>query len=182
MLECEVARLREVYGHDVSAANVSIQQYQQRVQSVSEENEILKGILSAHGIPFEAELERRRAERGIPGQQTSPFTTTTPSTQVTPGSNPYTTTPPTTVSPNTISPHSISPPVNGTAPAAQINISPTQAYSTEVHQLSSSSVPVDVLDRSGPACAEPVQAIGGGGIFEVDPQLQIDFVLTCVTT
>lgn len=184
MLECEVARLREVYGHDISAANVSLQQNQQRIQSLGEENEMLKRILSAHGIPFEADLadlERQRAERALPGQQSSPFSNHTPSTQVSPGSHPFTTTtPPTTISSNTVSPHSISPPVNGIAPPPQMNISPTQAYSTEVHQLSSHSngVAMDSLDRSGHVSAEPVQAMGG--IFETDPQLQIDFVLTCV--
>ncbi|RJE18751.1 hypothetical protein PHISCL_08915 [Aspergillus sclerotialis] len=172
-LEVEVSRLREAYGQDLSAANVSVQQHKQKVQTLSDENEILKGILSAHGIPFEADLERYRAERAHPGQQSSPFSSHTPSTHITSASHPFTTTPPTSVSPN-----SVSPPINGTmhAPAFN-NISPTQAYSTQVNQISNSPA-MDVIDRSGQSqsFAEPVQAIGG--IFETDPQLQIDFVLT----
>lgn len=173
-LEVEVSRLREAYGQDLSAANVSVQQHKQKVQTLSDENEILKGILSAHGISFEAELERYRAERPPQGHQSSPFSSHTPSTHVTSATHPYTTTPPTSVSPN-----SVSPSVNGTMQAPSMNISPTQAYSTQVYQMSNSPS-MDVVDRAGPSqsFAEPVQAIGG--IFETDPQLQVDFVLTYV--
>ena len=173
-LEVEVSRLREAYGQDLSAANVSVQQHKQKVQTLSDENEILKGILSAHGIPFEADLERYRAERAHPGQQSSPFSSHTPSTNITSASHAFTATPPTSVSPN-----SVSPPVNGTIHPPAFNISPTQAYSTQVNQISHSPV-MDVIDRSdqSQSFAEPVQAIGG--IFESDPQLQIDFVLTYV--
>lgn len=176
-LENEVSRLREAYAVEISAANVSIQQHQQRVQTLSDENDVLRGILSSHGIPFEAEVERRKAERAAARSQYSPFTSS-PSSQTqaasaSTGNQSYAITPTTTVSNN------VSPSANGTT---YFDISPTQQF---FHQPPAAQAPqggsASMLDRSGPAHDGPVQAMpAAGGIFEEDPQLQIDFILTCV--
>ncbi|GAB1191445.1 hypothetical protein APSETT444_000624 [Aspergillus pseudonomiae] len=75
-LETEVSRLREAYTQEISAANLTVHQHREMVRSLSEENNILKEILAAHGINYEAEVERRKAERTSPTNatyQSSPF-------------------------------------------------------------------------------------------------------------
>lgn len=171
-LEEDVSRLKEAYAYDITAANKSVKEHRDRTQTLTDENDILKEILSAHGIPFEAEVERRKAERG----QYSPFNSSAgsqipgigPGSQTTPVSN----TPPTTVSAN------ISPPANDTA---YFDISPPQPFSSEPPSGPiSHGESMGTFDRSGHCdFGAPVQAIGG--IFEEDPQLQIDFILTCAT-
>lgn len=165
-LETEVSRLREAYTQEISSANVSVQQQRQVIHSVTEENDILKEILSAHGIAYEGELERRKADRPKPGyHQSSPFTSSLAST-VPPvpasNSNPVYTTPPTTVS-SSFSPR------NG-----ENSVSPKSEPVSRGSQMHS-HCELD-LGMSG-----PVQAVqAASGVFETDPQMQIDFVLTCV--
>lgn len=173
-LETEVSRLREAYTQEISSANVTMQQQRQVIHSVTEENDILKEILSAHGIPYEAELERRRAQRPAPGyHQSSPFSgsvggSTVPTVPASNG-NPYTT-PPTTVSSN-LSPR------NG--PEHAVDISPRSGSVSHSHHmvLQCESSFLDGSRGIGSAgMNEPVQALEG--VFEKDPQLQIDFILT----
>jgi hypothetical protein len=178
-LETEVSRLREAFTQEMSAANLAVVQHREMLQTVNDENAILKELLTAHGVQFEAQLERRRAERRSAGRgfQSSPLAGSSvvsraPAAPAASNGNTYTT-PPTTVS-NVSS--DVSPLASGMervdiSPAHEITPPPPIAMTA-----SSCEIPAN-LDLSAIARnQEPVQAVGG--IFEVDPQLQIDFILT----
>ncbi|KAJ5801696.1 uncharacterized protein N7518_003764 [Penicillium psychrosexuale] len=176
-LETEVSRLREAYTTEIAEANASIQQHKEMMHSIREENEILKEILAASGIQYEADLEGRRAERPpmMPFQSPVTVAGSSNASQIAPlansASNPNTT-PATTIS-SDLSPRangmdhsSVSPPI-GYAPQQQV-------YHTSVggHSMSmdhSSCAPVDTM--------QPMP-VTRGGVFETDPQLQVDFILT----
>ncbi|CAG8902742.1 unnamed protein product [Penicillium egyptiacum] len=176
-LETEVSRLREAYTTEIAEANTSIRQHKEMMHSIREENEILKEILAAHGIQYEADLERRRAERPpMMAFKSSPVTVTGSSTtsQTAPlahSASNHNTTPATTISSgmspraNGIDHSAVSPPIG--YPSHQ------QVYHTGAgeHSMSmdhSSCAPVDTM--------QPMPA--KGGVFESDPQLQVDFILT----
>ncbi|RAH81903.1 hypothetical protein BO86DRAFT_389197 [Aspergillus japonicus CBS 114.51] len=169
-LETEVSRLREAYTQEISAANLTVVQHRDMVQTLSDENTILKEILVAHGINFEPELERRKAERGSMGYHSSPFASSSVASQpsnVAPNGGAVYTTPPTTVS------ASLSPSTHG---VEQIDVSPVQELAPP--QSAYQAAPCDALatlDQIAPASRAPIQL---PGIFEADPQLQIDFILT----
>ncbi|KAG2021418.1 hypothetical protein GB937_004755 [Aspergillus fischeri] len=179
-LETEVSRLREAFTQEMSAANLAVVQHREMLQTVNDENAILKELLTAHGIQFEADLERRRAERRSAGRgfQSSPLAGSSvvsqaPAALAASNGNTYTT-PPTTVS-NVSS--DLSPLASG---MERVEISPTHEITPPppiaMMTASSCEIPAN-LDLSAIARnQEPVQAVGG--IFEVDPQLQIDFILT----
>ncbi|KAF4210744.1 hypothetical protein CNMCM8980_003590 [Aspergillus fumigatiaffinis] len=178
-LETEVSRLREAFTQEMSAANLAVVQHREMLQTVNDENAILKELLTAHGVQFEAELERRRAERRSAGRgfQSSPLAGSSvvsraPAAPAASNGNTYTT-PPTTVS-NVSS--DVSPLASG---MERVDISPTHELTPPppiAMTASSCEIPAN-LDLSAIARnQEPVQAVGG--IFEVDPQLQIDFILT----
>ena len=178
-LETEVSRLREAYTEEISAANLTVHKHRERVQSLSEENNILKEILAAHGINYEAEVARRKAERTSPinaTYQSSPFASSSvgsqpaAAAQSAPSTHHAYTTPPTTISAPS---SSLSPIVNG---IEHIDVSPTQELSPQ--HKTYSAAPCDALatlDWIAPASRQPNQP---PGIFENDPQLQIDFILT----
>ncbi|RHZ60471.1 protein flbB [Aspergillus thermomutatus] len=177
-LETEVSRLREAFTQEMSAANLAVVQHREMLQAVNEENAVLKELLAANGVQFEAELERRRAERSAGrGFKSSPLASSSVASQETgipPASNRNTyTTPPTTVS---TASSDLSPLANG---MERVEISPTHEITPPPHvhmPTTSCDIPAN-LDLSAIARnQEPVQALGG--IFEVDPQLQIDFILT----
>ncbi|KAE8394806.1 hypothetical protein BDV23DRAFT_126017 [Aspergillus alliaceus] len=181
-LETEVSRLREAYTQEISAANLTVHQHREMVRSLSNENNILKEILAANGINYEAEVERRRAERTSPTNgtyQPSPFASSSigsqpaavaPSAPSAPSAQQAYTTPPTTVSAPS---SSLSPIANG---IEHIDVSPTQELTPQNQNYS--AAPCDALatlDRIAPASRQPLQP---AGIFENDPQLQVDFILT----
>lgn len=176
-LETEVSRLREAFTQEMSAANLAVVQHREMLQTLNEENAVLKELLTAHGVQFEAELERRRAERlASRGFRSSPLAGSSVASQgtgVPPASNGNTyTTPPTTLS--TVS--DVSPLTNG---VERVEISPTHEITPppHIHMAATSCEIPPNLDLSAIARnQEPVPAVGG--IFEVDPQLQIDFILT----
>ncbi|OJJ84588.1 protein flbB [Aspergillus glaucus CBS 516.65] len=174
-LETELSRLREAYTQDISSANATVQQQRQVIHSVTEENDILKEILSAHGISYEAELERRKAQRPAPGyHQSSPFSNSMGASTVPSGPasnhNAYTT-PPTTVA-SSLSPR------NGSEKGADIS-SRSGSFSHSHSHAHGMQCEFGFLDGSRIGSAgmhEPVQT--QPGVFENDPQLQIDFILT----
>lgn len=177
-LETEISSLREAYFKDISSANASLQQHRHIVDSLNKENDALKQILSAHGICFEAELERLGIDRtpqyplssssvSSPGYSgnvgiattISSHSHITPATSTTPGSSPRATRP------------------------EQIDALPPgeQPFPPQTTYHSHSNEQFDYMDRdrSNPTdkgSHEPVPAIQG--IFEDDPQLQVDFILT----
>ncbi|PLB38895.1 protein flbB [Aspergillus candidus] len=175
-LETEVSRLREAYTHEISAANLTVHQHREMVQSLSDENSILKEMLVAQGVHYEAELERRKAERPrntTPVFNSSPFSgsiTSQPSAAPLSNDNLYTT-PPTTVSMSS----SVSPHTNAIGPE-HVEVSPTQNPIPGVQAYN--AAPCDALatlDRIAPKSRTPANP---DGIFELDNQLQVDFVLT----
>ncbi|KKK17542.1 hypothetical protein P175DRAFT_0510001 [Aspergillus ochraceoroseus IBT 24754] len=166
-LETEVSRLREAYTQEISAANLAVHQHREMIASLTDENSLLKEVLAAHNIDYGAELERRKAERPTPRFQSSPFaaggsvgsqTAGVPSSS----GNTYYTTPPTTVSAE------LSPRLNG---VDQADFSPTQ-------ELGSSNQAIPIVPCDALAVIDRRPPVQGGGIFEDDPQLQIDFILT----
>lgn len=189
-LETEVSRLREAYTHEISAANLAVHQHREMVQSLSDENSILKEILAAHGIAYQPELERRKADRPHPGYpQSSPFGSSVGSQPngLPPSNGNVYTTPPTTVSVSSgVSPSAngsangvehVTPPPHAPHISSHIDISPTQELSPPQPSLNG-ALPCDalaVLDQIAPAIrkGKPIS-----GVFELEPQLQIDFILT----
>ncbi|KAL4927057.1 protein flbB [Aspergillus undulatus] len=162
-LESEVARLREAYTQEISAANLAVHQHREMITSVSEENNMLKEILAAHNINVEAELERRKAERPMPVIHSSPGAGGSVGSQTgVPSMTGHTySTPPTTVSSSGMSPKAV-----GTD---KVDFSSTPDLS---NAQAVSMMPCDALaaiDRRPPAAV--------GGIFEDNPQLQVDFIL-----
>lgn len=180
-LETEVARIREAYNDLVNKSgpndpHVIIQQQKVDIQSVKDENDILKEILAANGIHYEPELQQRKAERATSnGYQTSPVAASSNGSNTagfTHSASNHNTTPPTSISTG-LSPRA-------TGGMDQSEISPGMGFvpQQQVYQ-SSSGEPLGELDRSGNHAVDcPVPAMQG--VFETDPQLQVDFILTFV--
>lgn len=176
-LETEVSRLREAYTTEIADANATIHQQKEVVHSVREENEILKEILEAHGIQYEAEFERRRAERPPMPFDSSPITgssTASHTAALTHSASNHNTTPATTISDlspraNGMDHSEISPPI-GYAPQQVYQTSPGEHSMSMDHSL---CAPVDAMQ---PMPSMPMPGIRG--VFESDPQLQVDFILT----
>ncbi|KAJ5675199.1 uncharacterized protein N7477_005133 [Penicillium maclennaniae] len=168
-LETEVSRLREAYTHEISDANVTIQKQKDMLQSAHVENEILKEILVAHGIQYGDELEKRRSERPV-GYQTSPIAASSTGSQTAgfaQSASQQNTTPGTSISTG------MSPKMNA---VDHPEVTPPVAFAPQVYHASAAD-PIGSLDRSAyQAGGSPVSAMRG--VFETDPQLQVDFILT----
>lgn len=179
-LETEVSRLREAYTTEIADANAKIQNQNVAIHSAREENEILKEILTAHGIPYEGEFERRRAERPPISFDASPVAGSSTESQSAPRTNSASntnTTPATTIS------SGMSPGANGMMDHSELSPSigyaPQQGFQTSpgeqsMHIDHSSSIPVDAMQPMPPIASMPSLY----GVFETDPQLQVDFILT----
>jgi len=129
---------------------------------------MLKDILATHNINFEAELERRKAERPMTGFQTSPVAAGSAGSQTGMASMTAHTysTPPTTVS------SGMSPKANG---VEKVDFSSAPDIGSNSQAIA--AMPCDALaaiDR------RPAAVGGGGGVFEDNPQLQVDFILAYV--
>lgn len=180
-LETEVSRLREAYTSEISDANVQLQQHKEVLHSVRTENDILKEILIAHGIHYEPELEQRRAERPPAPFQTSPIAASSTGSQSVGLANSISnqhTTPATSISPG-LSPTAGSGSASGGL--EHPDISPAMAFAPpqQVYHAGPSDS-MGAMDRSACQAAPPVPAMGG--VFETEPQLQIDFILTYATS
>jgi hypothetical protein len=172
-LETEVSRLREAYTTEISDANVALQQHKEMLHTVRNENEILKEILATHGINYAPELELRMAERGpLAGFQSSPvapsstgsntagFTNATSNQNITPATSIST---------------GLSP--QATGGADHPDVSPPMGFVPQQQVYHASPSENMAMDRSAcQAVDTPVPAMRG--VFESDPQLQIDFILT----
>lgn len=184
--------MREAYTQDVTAANISQQQLREVVQSLRDENEILKEMLLSHGIQYEAELDRRKAERlASYNLQQSPLaaSSTTDGSQA--GGQAHSTSYMQSITPATTVASGLSPRANG---VYRIDVSPPVDQSQNVyghqhqHQqhyhMGSPELPMTLDHAGGPVTLghhadRPVPAVQG--IFELDQQLQSDFILTYVT-
>ncbi|OAX78446.1 hypothetical protein ACJ72_07248 [Emergomyces africanus] len=191
-LETEISRLKECYSDDISASNISIQQQKKVLQEQKEENAMLRRILAAHGIPFEAELEQRtaalRASRSDRDAHTNAFDDSTshslsqsqPPAQVHAHAHPFSqgfigdgnylaATPPTTVP--------------AVTPGTGSHYADTQHNGNALSSYSGSHG----LQNEQPGVLAESNAWGGGdsstvddmpGIFEKDPQLGVEFILS----
>ncbi|KXG52059.1 bZIP transcription factor, bZIP-1 [Penicillium griseofulvum] len=175
-LEIEVSRLREAYTTEIIDATTSVHQHKEMLHWMQVENDILKDILIASGIQYEAELQRRRAEHPFQPSpihvapiNIAPSSTASQTAPLANSASNHNTTPATTIS-SGMSPrangmdHSEIPPMIGYA-------SQPQVYHNAEHSMNMdhSCGPIDIM--------QPMPATMGG-IFESDPQLQVDFILT----
>ncbi|KAJ5765899.1 hypothetical protein N7520_005458 [Penicillium odoratum] len=177
-LETEVSRLREAYTTEISDANTTIQQQKEAINIARHENEILKEILLANGIQFEPELERRRTERAsVGGYQSSPVAGSSNGSNAAVFTNSMTqqnTTPGTSIS------TAFSPRAN--AGLEHPEVSPPMAFAPQQQVYHGGPAEqMGALDRSACHVAEPTVPPMLKGVFENDPQLQIDFILTYFT-
>ncbi|KAL2000009.1 hypothetical protein VTN02DRAFT_3658 [Thermoascus thermophilus] len=164
-LESEISRLREAYSQDIIASQTMVQQHREALQSLREENDIMKEILRSHGIPFEGELERRRVELHS-ADPSSSFAGSSSGSAILQNSHPHAlSTPPTTVS-------------SGMSPGASNggDFMDTSHGSGRAYHYSPCEQP-GLMEHSGRFnnASVPTEA---PGIFEKDPQLGIDFILT----
>lgn len=160
--------MREAYTADVASAHSSLQQHGEALHGLREENAILKEILASRGINYESELQRRKRERpagSFAGSSTGSQSAGLQSS----GAPPLFTTPPTTIS---------SP---GGSGGDHFELSPGNGpgYQHGGFHVSHGSEQPGHMDLSPKADNTPVQT-EVPGIFEKDPQLGIDFVLTYV--
>ncbi|PGH14646.1 hypothetical protein AJ80_05826 [Polytolypa hystricis UAMH7299] len=200
-LETEISRLRENYSTDVTGANVSLQQQREALQEQREENAVLREILAAHGIPFEAELERRKAALRATGgnnhhhhqqQQhaSSSLAASTPqshthsqthSVGMSSGPAPLLTTPPTTVS--VTSPSSRSDSADNTQHNHHHNNNNGSLAPYHAPPIQQQYEQPGALDGQVRYCGDDQLAVSSmPGVFEKDPQLGIDFILTLEST
>jgi hypothetical protein len=172
-LETEVSRLREAYTNEISDANVALQQHKEMLHTVRNENEVLKEILAAHGINYAPELEQRMAERGsLAGFQSSPIAASSTVSN-------------TAAFTNATSNHNITPATSistGLSPQAtggvdHPDVSPPTGFVPQQQVYHASPSENMAMDRSACQVVDtPVPTMRG--VFESDPQLQIDFILT----
>ncbi|KAK2804023.1 hypothetical protein FQN51_002552 [Onygenales sp. PD_10] len=148
-------------------------QHQKRIlQEQKEENMVLRELLAAHGIQFEAELERRKALRtgnhhahanSFSGSNSHSHSHSHSQSHGLLGSGNFLTTPPTTVS-------ALSP---GTASDYTDNGNMYSYSGSHGHQLEQPGVLAESNQLGNDSTA-----IGDmPGVFETDPQLGIDFIL-----
>ncbi|KAJ5900039.1 hypothetical protein N7495_004783 [Penicillium taxi] len=173
-LETEVSRLREAYTNEISEANVKIQQQYELLYSIRDDNEILKELLRAHGIQYESELKRRRAGRPpMTAFQSSPVAiSSTESQSALATSSNHNATPPTTVATD------LSPRGKGIMDHSEVSPPIVFVPQQQVYHASAGEQ-IGAFDRSANRVMDPVPAMMRG-VFESDPQLQIDFILTYV--
>ncbi|OKL58546.1 hypothetical protein UA08_06051 [Talaromyces atroroseus] len=163
-LESELSRLRETYSVDINAANQKVQQQQEMVQHLKAENERLMKILMDCGIPVQTQPEplnintqnvSRTAGSSSVGSQSATVHSQPP----------FLTTPPTTFS----SPHSAG---SGDERTGSRGDSSMPFIGTAYH----SSTDQGGLDFSTGAESNK-ELTSMPGIFDVDPQLGVDFIL-----
>lgn len=173
-LEKEISTLRESYYEDISAANSSVQQHKQAIASLRQENDILKRILSSHGIPFDGELDRLLGSDRLSNTGDLPHFPTPPSSDnpknAPPMNNPWHTTGTPSLSPQP------------RYDQLEVDMPDSHEHSTPQHVGSGTNEPFDFVDRGGGDNITAHESIPGSrrGVFEEDPQLQVDFVLAYV--
>jgi len=177
-LETEVSRLREAYTNEISDANVTIRKQKEMLLSAQDENEILKEILIAHGLQYGEELEQRRSERAAIRHQSSPVAASSTGSQTAGFAHSASQQ---NITPGTSISTGMSPKMTG---MDHPEVSPPVAFAPQQVYHSSPADYIGSMDRS--ACQmdqmadSPVPAMRG--VFETDPQLQVDFILTYVIT
>ncbi|EAS37017.1 uncharacterized protein CIMG_02371 [Coccidioides immitis RS] len=167
-LEIEISRLREGYANDINSANMSLHQQRQTLESQKEENRILREILLSHGFNVDAELEQRRGMTRAGSQRSYQESSAQSHSAGYPSGTHYMT-PDTTVS-------------AGRSPGAPgsdfADAQPTSSpYSYQGPKTQKSCQPAISSEISIPSGDHSTVA-DVPGIFDRDPQLGIDFILT----
>jgi hypothetical protein len=170
-LEIELSRLREAYLAD----QTKIQQQNMIIENQQRENQALREVLASRGIAFEGELDNRKAMMAMkPKREESSMT------------------PP---SMSTLSPPSVGTRTGGFTAVVRPPGSAASGYSPQTYL---SSAPMSISGHSpgttgyasspqGPeiqeyAIKQEETAVPDmPGVFELEPQLGIDFILKCVS-
>ena len=163
-LEIELSRLREGYTSDVASMNTSLEQHRIALREHQEENAFLKEILVSRGISYQKELEKRNAAKA----RSPPFGSST--TMAQPGVyNPMASTPSST---SRYSPQPTLPDRSYGA-GRMGSMSGGSASGGTQHNYSPADPGVfeHGIKHESPGVSEMP------GIFETDPQLQVEFIL-----
>ncbi|KAK4945249.1 hypothetical protein LTR10_015408 [Elasticomyces elasticus] len=177
-LELELSRLREVFLMEQNGRDATIQQQKLIIENQQRENLALREILTSRGIPFENELENRKAviamrpKREEDSLSPPSMATLSPSTmagrprgyqQGVPGPGSV---------PSGYSPQNY---LNGGGLSASSHSPGTTHHShspsgPDIQEFAIKQEPRGIPDMPG-------MTMGGVGIFDRDPQLGIDFIL-----
>jgi hypothetical protein len=163
-LEIELSRLREGYTSDVASMNNSLEQHRIALREHQEENAFLKEILASRGISYQKELEKRNAAKARNATLGSGTTMAQSGLY-----NPMTSAP---SSASGYSPHSTSPDRSystggvGSMSGGSVSGGTQHGYST-----ADPAVFEQTIKHESPGVPEMP------GIFETDPQLQVEFIL-----
>lgn len=169
-LEFEISGLRESYVNDINALRASLAQHKESLRQQTEENSILKEILRARGIAYQAELDSRRAQTAAMNAQNSAYGGSV-SGSARSGSYQTVTPSGTTIGALTPSPRLN----NNFGNGINSMISPsTGATSYQSFSPPDTGVPERSLSRE---TSEMSGISDMPGVFEQDPQLGIDFIL-----
>lgn len=159
-----MSRLREGYASDVASMNTSLEQHRTALREHQEENAFLKEILASRGISYQKELEKRNTAKA----RSTSFTSNT--TIVQPGYYNSLTSAPSSApsySPQpTLAERSYTGGRVGSAAGGSASGSTQHGYST-----ADPEVLEHAIKSESPAVPEMP------GIFEIDPQLQVEFIL-----
>lgn len=169
-LELELARLREIFVIDQNNATETIAQHKAIIENQQRENLALREILTSRGIPYENELENRKAVISMRTKMED-ASLTPPSIA--------------TLSPPSVGGRSAGYRGNAAAPASTTTGYSPQAYLNGGHSASGHSPGTTHYSHSpqGPDIQEfsikqESNAVADmPGIFEKEPQLGIDFIL-----
>ena len=168
MLEIELARLREGYQSEVMSMSTSLDQHKNALREHQEENAILKEMLTQRGINFQHELESRKA-----ASETRNTSFGSGSAMQQPGF--YNSV---TSAPSSASGYSPQPQMTDRAyTAGRIGSTSggSQTGSTQ-HTSSYSAADPGVFEQGIKREHSGIPDMAGG-IFEKDPQLQVEFIL-----
>ena len=166
-LEIELSRLREGYTSDVAQMNTTLEQHRMMLREQQEENAFLKEMLISRGISFQSELEKRNTAKARNPTYGSSTTMQQPAMY-----NPMTST---SSSASGYSPQSTIPDRSYGA-GLMGSISGGSASGGTQHSYSSADP--GVFEQSIKHESPGVPEIPG--IFETDPQLQVEFILAYV--
>jgi hypothetical protein len=165
-LETEISGLRERYVNDTIRMNNTLEQHRDALVEQQTENAILKEILSSRGIAFQSEFESRKAAMMMQHRNG-----TFPPTSASARSGTYGQISPTTGS--TSGRSTISPPGQKYSNGKLPSISGASAVSGSFHGHS----PAEPGISERAVKQEPIGIADMPGVFELDRQLGIDFIL-----
>ncbi|KAK2743513.1 hypothetical protein FQN57_004810 [Myotisia sp. PD_48] len=180
-LEIEISRLREGYTSDITKANLSIMEYRKALEAQQEENRILREVLASHGIDIETELERRKVTTSTPqsslyAERTSQSAASGSQAVYGMGSSNYLT--PDTALSSSHSPTALVHEFPGgamTEHGVSMQMNPYPGAQMYPYQPSAVDIETGIMNARDSRDDPDIER---NGIFEKDPQLGIDFILS----